>query len=82
MDEFWKWMEENNFPIDDVFHNGELNHQSKLKLIGFMIKYIKNHNYWLFNKEPFPLLIMEIQNALFGKDLYGCFEQIIKKIDK
>jgi len=80
MDKFWEWMKENTYELNTLSVDGELTKISKIKSIGYMIEYVRDHKHWK-TKQPFPPFINEFQMAVFGRDQYNCFKQVIEGID-
>jgi hypothetical protein len=95
MDKFWQWMEEQTLEREREFNIcctegcGALNiaynkeYFPKTMLIGYMLEYIRDHEHWNKSKDqPFPHYEMEFRMAVWGRDHYECFKEIIEKIDK
>jgi hypothetical protein len=85
---FWRWMEEKNYINEGEFYNGEFGsdiiaeNAPKQMLIGYMIEYISNHEYWKKSEEqPFPQYEMEFRMSVWAKDQYKELEKIIGFID-
>jgi hypothetical protein len=86
MDKFWKWMEDKLYCDEDgaLFDKQDSTAFSPTKnmLIGYMLEYIRDHKYWdESEQQPFPEYEMEFRMAVWGRNQYECFKEIIEKID-
>jgi hypothetical protein len=92
LDKFWQWMEEKGYgklsyeggeyPLELIFDSTTFIYASKQMLVGYMIEYIRDHKYWDESpNQPYPPYEMDFRLAVWGKDHYQCFSEIINFID-
>ncbi len=95
MDKFWKWMRENNYSsttnitedILDIFGNSMI--PSHQMLAGYMIEYIREHEYWekkiTETELKYQARISGMRNifcmVVFSDDIYFALRGIIDLIE-